>query len=117
MTYIAFGALYTNEDKRMSEKLNTQFGKVGGDRFKTNEYYWSSTKNYWGDGIYCVKFDDTKNDKYEKNKTSSCHVRAVLAFLGAAAAAKRNRFIYPTLHQRKEKSKERTETIHIQLTF
>lgn len=80
MTYMAFGALYTGEDKRMSEKLNTQFGKVGGDRFKTNDYYWSSTENYWGSGIYCIKFNDTKNVRSENDKTSSRYVCAVLAF-------------------------------------
>lgn len=80
MGYMAVGTLdYTEEDNRMSEKLNTQFEKAGGDKFKT-DWYWSSTENVSGEKSYCVKFDDTQNDRYLYDKTSSCYVRAVLAF-------------------------------------
>lgn len=79
LTYMAFGTMnYTSEDEHMSTTLNAQFNKVGGDKFK-NDYYWSSV-DYSDSKVYCIKFDDKENKRYDYDKQDAHYVRAVLAF-------------------------------------
>lgn len=77
-TVMARGTL-TSEDENMTAILNPQFDKAGGDRFKTDGYYWSSTDMFVAPQ-YSYYIDFSKNDRNAEYKYKSCYVRAVLAF-------------------------------------
>ena len=79
MTVMARGTLNYSEDNGMSSILNTQFDKAGGSRFRTDDFYWSSTDSDISSGVgYCIKFSDNGRD--QKNKQNTYYVRAVLTF-------------------------------------
>lgn len=69
----------TSEDKNMTAILNPQFDKAGGDRFKTDGYYWSSTDMFHAPE-YSYFIDFSMNYRNVEYKYKSCYVRAVLAF-------------------------------------
>jgi len=76
MTIMARGTLNTHDDHNMTAILNAQFDKAGGDRFKIDDYYWSSSDS--GTNSYCIIF--SKNQRLVHSQRSEHYVRAVLAF-------------------------------------
>lgn len=76
-TVMALGTL--NENQNMTATLNTQFGKAGGDKFKTDGFYWSSTDlSAVPEESYCINFSNNERSRNAKNNEG--YVRAVLAF-------------------------------------
>lgn len=76
-TVMARGTL--NEDQDMTTTLNIQFGKAGGDKFKTDGFYWSSTDLSLSPQVsYCINFSN--NEWFGNVKDNAGYVRAVLAF-------------------------------------
>ena len=76
MLVMARGTLNPDEDYHMDTLLDAQFGKAGGSKFNTDDFYWSSTDS--DIKCYCIRFSD--NSKPVDEKKNEHYVRAVLAF-------------------------------------
>ena len=78
-TVMARGTLDYTKDLNMTKTLNEQFDKAGGNRFKTDGFYWSSSDiDLFPKNSFYVNFSN--NSRTMESKQTNCYVRAVLAF-------------------------------------